>query len=182
MSINEIKEKTKQHLQANEKKKIGLSEMFGDQSVGKPAIQSDGDTGIQQPTHLDSQLPINPVTHAPIHPEVQPVSQPSPHQAILPSPQVAVQPAVQPIGKPEIQVEEKAENISSKQSPIFSSGKNQRISTIKTTFNIREDIHKAFSELYAHRILKGRPTEKSEMICEAIQLLLLKEERKDLNN
>lgn len=182
MSINELKEKTKKQFEVSEKKKIALSEMFDDQSVGKPAIQPDGDMAIQQTNQLDSQLPINPVTHAPIHPEVQPVSHPAPQQAILPSPQMAVQLAVQPVGKPEIQVEDKAETTSSKQSPIFSSGKNQRISTIKTTFNIREDIHKAFSELYAHRILKGRPTEKSEMICEAIQLLLLKEERKDLNN
>lgn len=178
MSIKEIAEKSKKHLQVNEKKKMDLSEMFGDQAVGKPAIQQDGDTAIQQTTQLDSQLPINPVTHAPIHPEVQPVSQVSPQQAILPSPQTSGQPAAHPMDKPEIQTEV----LSSKQSPVFSSAKSQRISTIKTTFNIREDIHKAFSELYAHRILKGRPSEKSEMICEAIQLLLMKEERKDLNN
>lgn len=176
--LNELKEKSKKQLEVNEKRKMGISEMFGDQSVGKPGIQQNGDTAVQQTTQLDSQIPINPLTHAPIHPEVQPVSQPSPQQAILPSPQTTGQPAAHPVDKQEIQ----AEAISSRQSPIFSSAKSQRISTIKTTFNIREDIHKAFSELYAHRILKGRPTEKSEMICEAIQLLLTKEERKDLNN
>jgi hypothetical protein len=175
--LNELKEKSKKQLEVNEKRKMGISEMFGDQPVGKPVIQQYGDTEIQQTAQLDSQLPINPVTHASIHPEVQPASQTPPQQAILPSQQATGQPAAHPVDKPEIQ----AEAIASRQSPIFSSAKSQRISTIKTTFNIREDIHKAFCELYAHRILKGKPTEKSEMICEAIQLLLSKE-RKDLNN
>jgi hypothetical protein len=44
------------------------------------------------------------------------------------------------------------------------------------TFNLTEDIYKAFNDLYAHRILQGRKTEKSELICEAIQLLLKLEE------
>ena len=57
--------------------------------------------------------------------------------------------------------------------------KNQRIPTCKMTFNLREDIHKAFNDLYANRILQGRATEKSEMICEAIQLLINMEEEQN---
>ena len=39
--INELKEKSKKQLQVNEKRKMGLGEMFGDQSVGKPDSQLD---------------------------------------------------------------------------------------------------------------------------------------------
>ena len=40
------------------------------------------------------------------------------------------------------------------------------------TFNLTEETYKAFNDLYANRMLQGRKTEKSELICEAIQWLI----------
>lgn len=48
----------------------------------------------------------------------------------------------------------------------------QKIPTYKMTFNLSEKAYKTFNDLYAKRMLMGRKTEKSEMICEAIQWLL----------
>jgi len=44
--------------------------------------------------------------------------------------------------------------------------------TFKMTFNLPAEIYKAFNDLYAHRMLNGYKTEKSELICEAIKLLI----------
>lgn len=164
--INELKEKSKKQLEVNEKRKMGLAEMIGDQIVGKPEIK--------QTTQLDSQQPISPVTQTAIRPEGQPSSQ----HTIFPSHHLPGQPVIHPVGKMEIQSDVKPESSLTRHPAIFSTkqSKNQKIPTCKMTFNIREDIHKAFHDLYANRILQGRPTEKSEMICEAIQLLINMEE------
>ena len=42
----------------------------------------------------------------------------------------------------------------------------------KMTFNLTEESYKAFNDLYAKRMLLGRKTEKSEMMSEAIYLLV----------
>lgn len=47
----------------------------------------------------------------------------------------------------------------------------------KMTFQLTENIYKAFNDLYAKRMLEGRKTEKSELICEAIVCLLKMEEQ-----
>jgi hypothetical protein len=52
----------------------------------------------------------------------------------------------------------------------------QKPATFKMTFNLTEEIYKAFNDLYAKRMLQGRKTEKSELICEAIQWLIQMEE------
>jgi hypothetical protein len=176
--INELKEKSKKQLEVNEKRKIDLSEMIGDQSVGKPVNQKDGKPEIKQTSQLDSQKPISPVTQTAIHPEVQSSGQPTPHQTIFPNHQLSGQTAIHPDGKMDVQLDVKPEATQTRQPTIFSTkqSKNQKIPTCKMTFNIREDIHKAFHDLYANRILQGRATEKSEMICEAIQLLITTEE------
>ena len=51
----------------------------------------------------------------------------------------------------------------------------QKAQTYKMTFNLTEDIYKSFNDLYANRMLQGRKTEKSELIIEAIQCLINKE-------
>ncbi|WP_213106463.1 hypothetical protein [Candidatus Protochlamydia amoebophila] len=62
------------------------------------------------------------------------------------------------------------------QTNAFPTEKQQTHPTYKMTFNLTEDIYKAFNDLYANRMLKGRKTEKSEMICGAIQWLIKMEE------
>lgn len=61
---------------------------------------------------------------------------------------------------------------------LFTSSKQplQKIPTYKMTFNLSEGVYKAFNNLYANRMIQGRKTEKSEMICEAIQWLIKMEE------
>ena len=65
-----------------------------------------------------------------------------------------------------------------KSAAIFATAKQQtkKIPVYKMTFNLTEDVYKAFNDLYANRMLQGRKTEKSEMICEAIQWLVKMEE------
>lgn len=176
--INELKEKSKKHLEVNEKRKMGLGEIFENQSVGKPDNQKDDKPEIKQTTQLDVQQPKNPVSQTATHPEVQPAASPPLQQTIFPPPQPVGQPLIHPLGKMESQPDVKPEPQPARQPTILSSkqSKNQKIPTCKMTFNLREDIHKAFNDLYANRILQGRATEKSEMICEAIQLLITMEE------
>jgi len=84
----------------------------------------------------------------------------------------------QPSGQPEIQLDRKQDFQSIRQNSIFPTSKqqSQKIPTYKMTFNLTEDIYKAFNDLYANRMLQGRKTEKSEMICEAIQWLIKMED------
>jgi hypothetical protein len=58
---------------------------------------------------------------------------------------------------------------------------NERLRSCKMTFNLSEELYKAFNDLYAMRILQGKKTEKSEMLCEAIKLLLKAEEANPQN-
>lgn len=178
--INELKEKSKKQLEVNEKRKIGLAEMIGDQKVGKPDNQKDGKPEIKQTNQLDIQKSTNPVSQAATHPEVQPSSQPPSQQTISPPLHLHGQPATHPVGKMEIQTDVNPELQTTRQPPIFSTKqpKNQKVPTTKMTFNLREDIHKAFNDLYAHRILRGENPEKSEMICEAIEWLIKMEEKR----
>jgi hypothetical protein len=177
-SIDELKEKTKKQVQVNDKKKMDLSEMFGDQLVGKPGAQQDSNPEAKQTNRLDSQQPTHPVSQTATLPEVQPSAPPSFQQAAIPLPHPVGHTAVHPVGKMGVQEDVRPEFQPPRQTSIFSTkqSKNQKIQTYKMTFNIREDIHKAFHDLYANRILQGRATEKSEMICEAIELLINKEE------
>lgn len=74
------------------------------------------------------------------------------------------------------------ENNTSTRSPLFlAKQQTQKTSTYKMTFNLTEDIYKAFNDLYANRMLQGRKTEKSELICEAIQWLIKIEEEQNNN-
>lgn len=172
--ISALKEKSKKQLEANEKRKMDIGEMFENQSVGKPDNQKDDNPETQQTTHMDIQKPNNPIIQKANLPEGQPPNTPSGQQHIFPASQTNGQPTIQSVGKTGTHADVNPEPQPSRQPTIFSTkqSKNQRIPTCKMTFNLREDIYKAFNDLYAHRILQGRTTEKSEMICEAIQLLI----------
>lgn len=54
----------------------------------------------------------------------------------------------------------------------------QKAPTYKMTFMLTEDIYKAFNDLYARRMLQGRKTEKSDLICEAVEWLIKMEDSK----
>ena len=41
----------------------------------------------------------------------------------------------------------------------------------KVTLYMTEDMYKAFNDIYAQRMIEGRKTEKSALICEAVELL-----------
>lgn len=45
----------------------------------------------------------------------------------------------------------------------------------KVTLYLTPELHKAFNDIYAQRMLQGRKTEKSSLICEAVELLRKKE-------
>ncbi len=179
-SINELKEKTKKQLQENEKKKMGLSEMFGDQSVGKPGSQQESIPAVQQTSQLDVQQSTHPASHATVSPETHIPVPPVFQHAVIPQIHPAGHTPIHPVGGLEVHMDVKPDPQTTRQPTILSKpSKNQRIPTCKMTFNLREDIHKAFNDLYANRILQGRATEKSEMICEAIQLLINMEEEQN---
>jgi hypothetical protein len=67
-------------------------------------------------------------------------------------------------------------------SPLISTPKQQapKLPTYKMTFTLTEEIYKAFNDLYAKRILQGRKTDKSELICEAIEWLIKIEENQNI--
>lgn len=47
--------------------------------------------------------------------------------------------------------------------------------TKKMTLYLTEELYKSFNDIYAKRMLEGRKTDKSVLICEAIQLLVEQE-------
>lgn len=159
--INDLKEKSKKQLEINEKRKIDLSEMIGGQTVGNPSFHKDG--------NLDN--------HTTSHKDIQITTQPVKQQNTSTDNNLSGQMQIHTAGNMEIQPTFDAEPFSTNEIavPPSKQTKNQKIPNYKMTFNIREDIYKAFHALYANRILKGRSTEKSEMICEAIQLLINRE-------
>lgn len=129
-----------------EKSKIQLDEMFENKPTENPRSQKDEKKTIQQTTHLTNQPASNPTNQQSINPEIQL----NEHPAIR-------TPRYLPNKSIKLQ-------------------QNQKTATYKMTFNLSEDIYKAFNDLYANRMLEGRKTEKSEMICEAILWLIKKEE------
>lgn len=50
----------------------------------------------------------------------------------------------------------------------------------KTTLYLTEKLFKAFNDIYAKRMLEDRKTDKSALICEAIELLVEKEKMKNI--
>lgn len=158
--INEIKKKAK----------LSIDEMYDNQSVGK--------LDIQEETKPESKQSTQPTKQKVNKPEDQPAISPfNQEQAELDSHKNGRK-TNQPSGQPETQLDRKQDFQSIRQNSIFPASKQQtqKIPTYKMTFNLTEDIYKAFNDLYANRMLQGRKTEKSEMICEAIQWLIKMED------
>jgi hypothetical protein len=158
--INEIKKKAK----------LSIDEMYDTQSVGKMDNQEEGKPENKQTTHPDTQKENNQDDQPSRKPLVQKTDQPAIHKS--------TQKTINPSGQPEIHLDRKQDFQSIRQSSQFPTSKQQtqKIPTYKMTFNLTEDIYKAFNDLYANRMLQGRKTEKSEMICEAIQWLIKMED------
>ncbi len=140
--INDLKEKSKHQLNSMKDKKIGLSEMIGNQPDGKLDNHKHGNTANQQSSQPTSNSATQPADHMPINSTIQ-----SSGNLFL-----------------------------SEGEHQMKRSQNRKPPSYKMTFNLREDIYTAFNKLYAHRMLQGRMTEKSEMICEAIQCLIKMEE------
>lgn len=158
--INEIKKKAK----------LSIDEMYDNQPVGKLDNQEESKPGIK-PTN-------QPINRKEINPDDQPTNNPLNQEKSQPVSHNPGNKTNQPSGQPEIQLDRKQDFQSIRQNSIFPTSKQQtqKVPTYKMTFNLTEDIYKAFNDLYANRMLKGCKTEKSEMICEAIQWLIKMED------
>lgn len=151
--INEIKKKAK----------LSIDEMYDNQLVGKLDVHKNGSMEIKQAIHPDTHTPNQPDIHLSNHTTFQETSQTTKHMAgqttIHPQEKLENHPDV----NPEFQI--------IRQGTLFSNPKS-KIQTYKMTFNLTEEIYKSFNDLYANRMLQGRKTEKSELICEAIRWLI----------
>jgi hypothetical protein len=158
--ISEIKKKAK----------LSIDEMYDSQSVGKMDNQKEGKPESKQTIQPASQLENKPDTHPTGSPSFQEISQSLNNKA--------GHTTIHQNGKLETNPDVKQETQTTRPTTIFPTTKQQiqKIQTYKMTFNLTEDIYKAFNDLYANRMLQGRKTEKSEMICEAIQWLIKMEE------
>lgn len=162
--INEIKKKAK----------LSIDEMYDNQTVGKLDIQEETKPENKQSTHPTKQKTNKPDDQ----PAINPIDREEPE----PDHQQPGRKINQPSRHPENQLDRKQDFQSIRQNSIFPTSKQQtqKIPTYKMTFNLTEDIYKAFNDLYANRMLQGRKTEKSEMICEAIQWLIkMEDEQRD---
>ncbi len=158
--ISEIKKKAK----------LSIDEMYDNQSVGKMDNQKDGKPESKQTIQPEVQLENKP--------DSQPVGSPSFQEISQSLNNKAGHTTIQQNGKLETNPDVKQETQTTRPTTIFPTTKQQtqKIPTYKMTFNLTEDIYKAFNDLYANRMLQGRKTEKSEMICEAIQWLIKMED------
>jgi len=158
--INEIKKKAK----------LSIDEMYDNQPVGKLDIQEESKPESKQTNH--------PTIQKANKPDDQPANSPLEQEKSEPDNQKPGRKVNQPTRQPEVQIDRKQDFQSIRQNSIFPTSKqqSQKIPTYKMTFNLTEDIYKAFNDLYANRMLQGRKTEKSEMICEAIQWLIKMED------
>ena len=158
--ISEIKKKAK----------LSIDEMYDNQAVGKLDNQKDGKPESKQTNQPASQLENKPDSQPAGSPSFQEISQSLNNKA--------GHTTIQQNGKLETHPDVRQEPQTTRPTTIFPTTKQQtqKIPTYKMTFNLTEDIYKAFNDLYANRMLQGRKTEKSEMICEAIQWLIKMED------
>ena len=158
--INEIKKKAK----------LSIDEMYDNQSVGKLDNQEERKPEIKQTTQ--------PINHKEIKPDDQPTRNPFNQETSQPTNQKSDKKTNNSSSQPETQLDRKQEfQLNRPTSPFpMTKQQTQKVPTYKMTFNLTEDIYKAFNDLYANRMIQGRKTEKSEMICEAIQWLIKMED------
>ena len=162
--IEELKQKTK----------LSMDEMYEDQSVGKMEKNQAGQPDIQLTNNLEKH-PTNKPSKKPV---VQKNNHPPIQETIYPANQLNNKLSKQLNDKMDIQENSLMENHATKQPPLFPTKQmqTQKMPACKMTFNLSEGIYKAFNDLYAQRMLQGRKTEKSDLICEAIQWLIKMEE------
>ena len=147
------------------KAKLSLDEMYDSQPVGKLDTQNDGKPDVKETSHPEKQFGNIP--------DSQPPGNPSAHESIQPISHKSILPAIRQGEGMENNPDFRQDAQLARQTTIFNTRpQEQKIPTYKMTFNLTEDIYKSFNDLYAHRMLQGRKTEKSEMICEAIQWLI----------
>lgn len=133
---------TQQPIQTSVKKVIQQA------NTQKKKIGKEGSTAMEQPY-------LKPKT---FQPETETSKQPEIQSAI----QIEIQKSEQPNTQPLNQL---AESLIRQAQPPKSE-------TYKMTFVLPEQVYKEFNDLYAKRMLQGRKTEKSNLICEAIGWLL----------
>lgn len=152
------------------KAKLSLDEMYDSQSVGKLDTQNDGKPDVKETSHPEIRIGSFPENQPPGNPSAHESIQPVSHKSSLPTIRQAESLENNPDFRQDAQLARQT---------IFPNTRpqEQKIQTYKMTFNLTEDIYKSFNDLYAHRMLQGRKTEKSEMICEAIQWLIKMENR-----
>jgi hypothetical protein len=148
------------------KTKMSLDELYEEQPSRKLDVQNSKEPAIQQ---VDQpELP-------------QEYSQPVP-QLCDPAPQNIIQPLG--VMEDNTQIVRQDALLNSNQGSQMNQQTQQyivakrppaKIVTYKMTFALPEDMYQAFNDLYARRMLEGRKTNKSEMICEAIQWLVQNE-------
>jgi hypothetical protein len=152
--INKVKEKAK----------LSIDDMYEDLHAEKPKIEAG---------KAPEQLTGKPATHLNGSEES--------HRAIVPQYE-ASKSTQNHIDQMEINQESyKDEPVNAQTEMISITKQRQKEPTFKMTFNLSPNIYRDFNLLYATRLLEGRKSEKSEMICEAIQLLLKNENEKHLN-
>jgi hypothetical protein len=178
--IEELKQKTK----------ISMDEMYEDQPVGKMEKKISGQTDSQLAGQMGNQPSNHPTKNPPIkkfekeskqtnnHPRNQEAKQPESWTSGQPVNQLASKLAKQLNEQPDVHESGLMDTQITRQPSVYpvKQMQPQKMSTCKMTFNLTEDIYKAFNDLYAKRMLQGRKTEKSELICEAIQWLIKMEE------
>ena len=149
-----------------QKTKLSMDEMYEDKPVGKMERKKVGHPDKQLSSQMENQAQNKRFgkepNNAPNHPT---------HQE-------STQPPIWKAGKPENQAIDHMDSQITRQPSIYPTKQMQaqKMPTCKMTFNLTEDIYKAFNDLYAKRMLQGRKTEKSELICEAVQWLIKMEE------
>ncbi|WP_042279758.1 hypothetical protein [Candidatus Protochlamydia sp. R18] len=158
--ISEIKKKTK----------LSIDEMYDNESVGEMGKHKNG--------KMESKPSIQPAEHLSNNPDFHFTSNSFIQQSRKTVMHKTGQANIHQNGKLESHSDIRQGSRIAGQTNAFPTAKQQtqKSPTYKMTFNLTEDIYKAFNDLYATRMLKGRKTEKSEMICEAIQWLIKMEE------
>lgn len=91
----------------------------------------------------------------------QPVGRLDTQKATKPTTFQSIKPAAQQPAKP----------AAAPSYPPMKPQQSSKLASYKMTFNLSEKAFKTFNDLYAKRMLKGCKTEKSDLICEAIEWL-----------
>jgi len=163
------------------KAKLSMDEMYEDQPVGKPGIQNNEQQDIQNNSQTDIHMNIKPTSHTLGNQKIQPSIQSGKIQTqttfqdtIIPKVDLRLQHAVNQNPTSEFHVNREIDQVLTRQPVNLPSSQTQasKMQTYKMTFNLPENVYKAFNDLYAQRMLQGRKTEKANLICEAIDWLV----------